>query len=153
MATDMKQLSRRMVEEVFGRGNMDAIEEICDASFKAHDPLIGEHDVSGLKGAVQMYRRAFPDLSGKVQQSCCEGETCSTRWTMTGTHRGAILGVQPTGRKFTVEGISFERYRNGKLVESYTQWDTLHFLQELGVAPRLEMSAQAGEAERPGRHM
>ena len=152
MATDMRQVSRRMIEDVFGKGNVDAIDELCDRSFKAHDPLISEYDVGALKATVQMYRRAFPDLTGKVLQSCCEGETCCTRWTMTGTHRGALFGVEPTGKRISTEGISFERFQNGKLVESFAQWDTLHFLQELGVAPRLDVSAPMGEAERPQHH-
>ena len=148
MATDMRQVSRRMVEEVFGKGSVDAIDELCDRSFKAHDPLLGEFDLGGLKGMVQMYRRAFPDLSGKVQQLCCEGDTCCTRWTMVGTNRGALFGSEPTGKRITVEGITFDRFRNGKIVESVTQWDALHLLQEVGVAPKLEVGGQAG-AERP----
>ena len=68
---------------------------------------------------------------------------------MTGTHRGALFGAEATGKRITSEGITFDRFRNGKLVESFVQWDTLHFLQELGVAPRMDVSAGMGESGRP----
>jgi predicted ester cyclase len=67
---------------------------------------------------------------------------------MTGTHKDALMGVAPTGKKVTVEGITFDRYRNGKLAESFVQWDTLRFLQELGMVPRVELGTQMAEAGR-----
>jgi predicted ester cyclase len=67
---------------------------------------------------------------------------------MTGTHEKALLSIAPTGKKVAVEGISFDRFRNGKLVESFVQWDTLRFLQTLGVVPKLDLTAPKAEAER-----
>jgi steroid delta-isomerase-like uncharacterized protein len=152
MAVDMKQASRRVIEEVFGKGSVEAIDELCDPSFRAHDPLVGEYDIGTMKAMVQMYRRAFPDLTGTVEQICAEGDTCCARWTMTGTHRGSLFGVEPTGKKFSVEGIGLDRFRNGKIVESFVQWDTLHFLQELGLAPRLEVQGPTAGAGQPQPH-
>jgi predicted ester cyclase len=80
--------------------------------------------------------------------TCCEGDTVCVFWRMTATHEKVFLGVAPTGKKVTAEGISFDRYRNGKLVESFTQWDTLRFLQTLGVVPKLDLAAPKAEAER-----
>ena len=148
MAVDMKQVSRKIVEDVFGAGKVEYLDEVCDRSFKAHDPLAGEADLSGLKAEAQMYRRAFPDLSGAVLGICAEGDTVCTRWRMSGTHREALFGIQPTNKKVTVEGISFDRFRNGKLIESFTQWDTLRFFRTLGVAPKLDIEAPSEEAER-----
>jgi steroid delta-isomerase-like uncharacterized protein len=147
MAGDLKQTSRKVVEQVFGKGDVDALDELCDASFKAHDPLVGEYGLAALKGEVEMYRRAFPDLKGTVREMCAEGDTVCTLWQMKGTHQGALFGVEPTGKQITVDGITFDRYRNGKIIESFVEWDTLHFLHELGVAPRFELGGVASEAE------
>jgi predicted ester cyclase len=148
MAVDMKQVSRKILEDVFGKGNLGYLDEVCDRSFKAHDPLIGDYDLAGFKGEVQMYRRAFPDMKPTVVATCCEGETCCVLWRITGTHKETLMGVAPTGKKVTVDGITFDRYRNGKLAESFVQWDTLHFLQELGIVPRVELGSQTAEAGR-----
>jgi predicted ester cyclase len=148
MAMDIKQVSRKILEDVFGKGDLDYLDEACDRSYKAHDPLIGDYDLAGLKGEVHMYRRAFPDMKPTILGICAEGDTACVLWRMSGTHQGELMGLAPTGTKVTVEGITFDRFRNGKLVESFVQWDTLRFLQALGVVPRLELEAPTGEAER-----
>lgn len=148
MAVDTKQVSRNILEEVFGRGKLEYLDQACDPSFKAHDPLIGDYDLAGLKGEVQMYRRAFPDMTPTTLGICAEGDTVCLRWRMSGTHKGALMGVEPTGKKVNVEGINYDRYRNGKLVESFVQWDTLGFLQTLGIIPELDLAATTPQAER-----
>jgi hypothetical protein len=45
------------------------------------------------------------------------------------------MGVSPTGRDVTVSGQSFVRLRNGKIVESSENWDTLGMLVQLGAVP------------------
>jgi predicted ester cyclase len=148
MAIDIKQVSRKILEDVFGKGKLEYLDQVCDSSFKAHDPLTGDSDIAALKRDVQTYRAAFPDLTPTVLGLCAEGDTVCMLWRCTGTQQNAFMGVKPTGKKITVEGINFDRYRNGKLVESFSQWDTLHFLQELGVIPRFELGAPMTGAER-----
>jgi predicted ester cyclase len=148
MAVDLKQVSRKILEDVFGKGKYEYLDQVCDSSFKGHDPLSGDFDVAGFKRDAESYRTAFPDLTPTVLGLCAEGDTVCTLWRCTGTHQKPFLGVEPTGKKITVEGISFDRYRNGKLVESFAQWDTLRFLQTLGIIPKLEMAAPKAEAER-----
>jgi predicted ester cyclase len=145
---DMKQVSRKVLEDVFGRGEVDYLDDVCDPAYKAHDPLIGDYGIAAFKGEVLMYRRAFPDMQPTILGRCAEGDTVCVRWQMTGTHQGPILGIGPTGKRVTVEGITFERFRGGKLVESFVQWDTLRFLRELGIAPELELEPSMAEAER-----
>jgi steroid delta-isomerase-like uncharacterized protein len=151
MAVDIKQVSRGVLEEVFSKGRLDYLDKVCDASFKAHDPLTGQQDVAGLKRDAEMYRAAFPDLTATVVGICAEGDSVCVMWRCTGTHQKPFMNVPPTGKKITVEGISFDRFRNGKLVESFAQWDTLGFLQSLGILPRLDLGAPKAEAERRPR--
>jgi predicted ester cyclase len=148
MAIDIKKVSRAICEDVFGNGNLDYLDQVCDRSYKAHDPLTGDSDIAGLKREVEMYRTAFPDVKATVLGICGEGDTVCVFWRMTGTHEKALMGIAPTGKKVTADGISFDRFRNGKLVESFVQWDTLRFLQALGVVPKLDLTAPKAEAER-----
>jgi predicted ester cyclase len=59
----------------------------------------------------------------------------ASRWTARGTHRGELMGIAPTGKQVTVTGINIERIANGKLVEGWSNYDTLGMLQQLGVIP------------------
>jgi predicted ester cyclase len=46
------------------------------------------------------------------------------------------MGIAPTGRVIRVDAISVFRIANGKIAESWEVWDTLGFLQQLGVVPK-----------------
>ena len=40
-----------------------------------------------------------------------------------------------TGKQATVSGITIDRYENGLIIESWTNWDTLGLLQQVGAVP------------------
>ena len=135
--TDLKALVRRELEELFGRGNLDVADEIVATDYVGHDPALPEpiRGPEGLKQMVGGYRAAFPDLEVTVEQQIAEGDLVVTRWKARGTHRGELMGIAPTGRQATITGISIERVVDGKIVEDWTNWDTLGMMQQLGAIP------------------
>lgn len=141
MAVDMKQAFLRIIEEAFGEGDLTAYDEVCDPGCRFHDPLIGETDLAGAKSSCRMYREAFPDLKATILGAYVDGLTVITHWRMSGTHRGALMQLQPTGVHGTVEGIGIGKFRSGKLVEDWVQWDALGLLRQLGAAPSLVAAA------------
>jgi predicted ester cyclase len=154
MAIDIKQASRRIAEEVYGKGKLEVADELSDPGLRVHDPFSGDVGLDEVKESVLMYRKAFPDLDCSVLAQFVDGDCCITRWRTTGTHRGAFMGIEPTGARCSMEGITVDQYRRGKLVECWTQFDGLSLLRQLGAAPRLEAGApqqQTGQAE-PRHH-
>jgi predicted ester cyclase len=97
-----------------------------------------------------MYRIAFPDLELTIEDQVAEGDEVVTRFTARGTHRGELMGIPPTGRKVVVTGISIDRLVNGKTVESWTNYDVLSMMQQLGIIPM--PSAPEAREEQPVRH-
>jgi predicted ester cyclase len=134
MAVDIKQSSRRLLEEAFGKGNFDVFDEICDPSYQAHDPITGDSDLRKEKENCRMYRLAFPDLKPTILASLRDGDTCITRWRMDGTHQGELMGQPPRGVRCPAEGISIDRYKGARLVESWTQWDALGLMRQIGAS-------------------
>ena len=152
MAVDTKQAHRQLFEEAFGKGNLDAFEEICDPGYRGHDPVTGDMNLEQAKDMCRMYRAAFPDLKPTFLGAYADGDTVITHWRCIGTHQGALMGIQPTGARCTVEGISVGRFRGGKLAEEWTQWDALGLMKQLGVAPQVQPGTGARGAEaRPQR--
>ena len=47
------------------------------------------------------------------------------------------MGIAPTGKYSTVTGMNIDRYQNGKIVESWSNYDMFGMLQQLGVVPAL----------------
>jgi predicted ester cyclase len=148
MAIDMKQQSRRLIEEAYGKGNVDVFDEICSSDYRSHDPFTGDATLQQEKELCRSYRTAFSDLKPTVLATFADGETVVVHWRMTGMHTGPLRGIAPTGARCTVEGISIGRYRGGRLSESWLQWDALGLLRQLGVAPSAQAGAGAKGAEK-----
>jgi predicted ester cyclase len=89
-----------------------------------------------VKQFVDTYRTAFRGARITVEEQIAEGDTVATRWTGRGTHEGELMGIAPTGKETTVTGLTISRLRNGKVVEEWTNWDTLGMLVQLGAAPQ-----------------
>ena len=58
-----------------------------------------------------------------------------TRWTARGTHTGDLWGIPGTGKEVTVTGTSIDRIKDGWIVESWSNWDALGLMQQLGAIP------------------
>ena len=67
-----------------------------------------------------------------------EGDKVVSRFTVSGTHQGEIMGAAPTGKLVTHTGLQTDRISGGKIVESWTNWDALGLLQEIGAIPSPE---------------
>ena len=131
-----KAIVRRAYEEVWNQGKLDVTYEIFAADFVGHIPGSPDiHGPEGLKQYVNMHRTAFPDLKLTIEDQIAEGDKIVTRWSSTGTHKGELMGIPPTGVQVTSTGICFARIAGGKFVETWPHSDALGMLQQLGVIP------------------
>jgi steroid delta-isomerase-like uncharacterized protein len=83
---------------------------------------------------VGVYQQAL-DGHWDVQEMFSTGDRVVTRWIGRGTHRGELMGLEPTGNTIAVEAISVHRIADGKIAEDWTVWDALGLLQQLGAVP------------------
>jgi steroid delta-isomerase-like uncharacterized protein len=135
MSEENRALVRRYFEEIWDKGNLDAIDELFTTNFVRHGPTATEGEVRGLegfKGLVSMYRSAIPDLRVPIEDLVAEGDRVVTRWRAHGTHQGELLGNAPTGNQASVSGILIDRISGGKIEEEWVDYDTLHFMQQIG---------------------
>jgi predicted ester cyclase len=89
----------------------------------------------GIKQAVLLFRRAIPDLQYTVEEEMAERDLVMTRFSARGTNRGSFLGAPPTGRVVSYTGFDLNRIANGKIVESWVNYDALSLLQQVGLVP------------------
>ena len=135
--------AQRVITEAFGEGNLDLIDELCAENFVGHDALLGDQNREASKQAIAGYRAAFPDLSFTIDDAFASGDKAVIRWTAQGTFENELMGLQPTGERGTpIAGITIDRFEDGLIVESWTQWDTLQFMRDLGAVPEGAASAQ-----------
>ena len=112
-----KQIIRRMTEETWNNGNLDALDEVCLPSYR----LQGVARVDELKQEVAAYRCAFPDLHITIQELIAEGDAVVSRWSLRGTHLGPFEDIAPTGKAVAASGISIFHFAGGKIVEDYIE--------------------------------
>ena len=136
MSEQNKAVSRRLVDEVFGKGNISAVDGLLADDFVDHNPIPDQPPGrEGFKHTASAVRTAFPDLTLTVDDMIAEGDKVVTRWTGTGTHSADFMGIPTTGKKVTITGIGIDRIAGGKIVEHWEQFDAMGMMQQLGVIP------------------
>lgn len=145
-----KAIAYRYYDEIMNAAKLEVIDELMAPDFLFTIPTQPEpyHGTEGFKELVTMLHGAFPDVQIAVEDMLAEGDTVVAHWTGSGTHTGSplhsILGDIPkTGKHFTIDGMTWLRIVDGKILESLANEDTLGILQQLGVIPTENQSAPA----------
>ena len=137
---DPAEASRRLIEESFNEGKFELADKLISPDAINHDPaepvrMRGLRGPETFKRTVTMYREAFPDVRMVVDDVIASGDQVAARWHSEGTHRGQLEGLAPTGARVSVTGISIDRWKDGKVVETWSEWDNLGLARQLGAAP------------------
>ena len=141
MTLEEHKAAIRRVFEGHRKRNLDAIDELFAEDFVNHSPMIGcAPDRKGLKDSFLRSFEAFPDIQYTLNDQIAEGDKVVTHFTMTGTHNGPFLGIQPTGNTFEVSSITITRHEGNKLVERWNVTDALSLLQQLDLVSIKGMS-------------
>jgi predicted SnoaL-like aldol condensation-catalyzing enzyme len=136
-----KAIARRFFEDIFSQGNLALADEIIAPDYRDTGPgAIPElpPGPEGSKMLVTIYRNAFPDINFTIDEQIAEGDTVVTRWTASGTHKGELAGIPPTGKSVTVSGVAVDRIVNGKLVVGWDISDRYAMFEQLGLIPPQE---------------
>ncbi len=146
MAVDNIGLMRRYIEEVWTKGNMSVADELLSPKLKLYEPVLGDLvGVDGAKQHIRLFRTAFPDLNVAIDDIAAVGDKVFIRWTATGTHKGSLMGLQPTNRKGVIKGITMNRFENGKIVETFYAWDVYKLLENMGLVQPLSKLAPSAQ--------
>jgi len=135
---DNKALARRFFEEFWDQKNLAVADELMAANHVDHTPGSPPGlppGPAGFKQFASVYFTAFPNLRITIDDQVAEGDTVVTRWTSHGTNTGSLFGMPATNKSSTVTGITISRIVGGKAVETWTNFDNLGMLQQLGVVP------------------
>jgi steroid delta-isomerase-like uncharacterized protein len=85
-----------------------------------------------VRARAVMLLTAFPDFHLERIELVIDGDRHADRWVLTGTHRGELFGIAPTGRRVRVEGATFTRLGADGLVAEDT-----HFFDFAGLMAQL----------------
>jgi steroid delta-isomerase-like uncharacterized protein len=113
----------------------ETIDEVVEPDVLFHAPVpVGASGVQALKQVMVVLLRVYPDLHLVVEDLIAEEDKVVGRTTVTGTHRGEYMGIQPTGKSVAYNEIFIFRFVNGRIAEIWGVVDVLSQLQQIGVS-------------------
>lgn len=139
MPTDDAERNRQLALRWFAAmsaGDLDVTDELFAPDYVLH-VTGGPEGVRGpaaIRAVLEGYRAAFPDLRFTVHETVADGGTVCVRWTAEGTHRGPLLGLEPTGARARWTGISWLHFVDGKVAEDWVENDVFGMIQQLSPA-------------------
>jgi steroid delta-isomerase-like uncharacterized protein len=135
---------RRLIDEVWNKGNIKVLDEVCTSDVVNNDPMNQARGIEASKTVVRKYRTAFPDVRLEIDEIFSTGDKVVTRWRYSGTQHGQLEGIPPTGRRVSGPGQTIYHFMGDRIHEAFINWDALGMLQQLGVVTLPGKSAQAG---------
>ena len=132
---ERKAFVRRQIEEMWNGGNLNLVNEFFTSDFVSHG-LTGSEGIHGPEGYKQYAAAvlsAFPDYHMQIVDQVAEGDRVTTRFVVSGTHKGELEGLPPTGNRVEFALTGVDRFSGGKIAESWEVYDTLGLMQQLGL--------------------
>jgi steroid delta-isomerase-like uncharacterized protein len=140
--TQNKYIAMRYFKEIMTDGNLGSLYELLTPDFVFTLPTHPEPYVGpdGFKDLVTMLHGCFPDFYIHAKDMVASGDMVVTRWRGGGTHLGGAIhtvagDVPPSGRYFEIDGMSWHRFKDGRIIEVIGHEDTIGMFQQLGVMP------------------
>ena len=137
--TDLKELVRRVPEEILTKRKIDAVDEVFAEHYMEHfwdtNPMPEEASSTreALKGFFSELLAAFPDFEATAEQATTEGNFVTMRTPYRGTPQGDFMGIPATGRHAAWDEIHICRIADGAIAEHWECVDFFGLFVQLGV--------------------
>lgn len=123
-------------------GRIENLEEFVADDVVNHTPLSGkdltpeeDRGIEAFRQHAESVPRAFPDVHFDIEDVIAEDDRVMVRLVLSGTHDGPFLGLEPTGKEIAMSAIVVYRFEDGKIVERWSEGNTVGLLEQLGALP------------------
>ena len=133
--SDNAALARRWFEGVWNQGRESTMTELMDAKAVGHThagPIVGPAEWRAK--VYDPMHASFSDIQLSVDDVLAEGDKVVVRWTARMKHTGRGMPVEPTNKTLSFTGLTWLRFKDGKMVEGWDGWDSGRMLLECGAA-------------------
>jgi C-1 hydroxylase len=134
---EARQMLTRVSDAVAAcnRGDLDRAMAAVAYDVIWRDVVLGVlHGRDALQDATKAYMSAFPDLRIEETSTTLAPPRLALELTVTGTHRGELLGVPATGRwteNYVAVVVTFDD--DGLMIEGTLYWNPLAIMEQLGI--------------------
>ena len=136
MSTDEnKRLVKRFVDEVFGQGQLESIDELVAPDFVSHTFGITDDGRTKLRAATERIHASLSEVDFAVEDLVAEEDRVVVRLTSSATVVDEFMGVPAAGKQYSIGEIHLFRVADGLIVEHWHQHDGLGLMKQLGATP------------------
>jgi len=124
-----KSIVRQLWKEAWQENNFATLDELIATDYVLHaypEDLAFGSGAEGLKQLITSWLANFPESQMVIEALIAEGDRVVTHYT-----------VRPAPSSVTT-GIWIDHILDGKVVESWVDWDRLGLFQQLGIIPKSE---------------
>jgi len=126
-----KDIVRRLFDEGFNKGNVEAANEIIATDYIDHSPI-----PAPMPGAEGFAKRMSALRAAFVQEAIfgvflAEDDLVAFTWTFNGVHNGPFAGIPATGKNVTLSGINVEKLKDGKIIEHWSHFDLAGLVKQI----------------------
>lgn len=130
-----KEVARRFIDGVFVNQDPRAVDELAAEDFTAHTfgPLPPGREP--LKQAMARAGAGVSEARFEIHDMIAEDDRVAVRLSTTARHTGTFMGLEPTGKRYTIDEIHIFRIRDGQVTEHWHEFDKLALIGQLGGKP------------------
>ncbi len=134
-----KETVRQMLQAI-SQGNIGGFIQALSANYVRHCQAMppGMQELRGREVMEQWLKAnqvTFPDYREEIEFLLAEGDVVAWRSRGTGTQRGALGPFPPTGKRMEIVIIGMHRFEGDLVAETWTSWDNVAALMQLGLMP------------------
>src|SRR3954468_9574447 len=124
-------VARRWYEDALNGADLTVLDKILSPDVVYHSGNLPPQDIQGdvILAPVLV---GFSDVAYTIDQAITDDDFVVLIWHAEATHNGEFQGVAPTGKHVTWTGINAMRFKCGKIVEVWAEFNALGRLQQIG---------------------
>jgi len=132
-------------DEVWNHKDLSALDRLVNEDFTLHIAGINLTGRDAMReGLAEQWFEPFPDITATTKLCAVEGDLVAEHLVFTGTHTGTpfhpglfrargLPAIAASGAAFEFTQTCFTRVHDGRLVETWEDWDRIRMFLQLGV--------------------
>lgn len=120
-----------LAQRFFETGD-DELESYVDAEAIFHSWPFLARGPAGVRQLRGMLAETFADHDVRIEDVIESGDRVVIRATERGRHVGPLMGIEASGKQFSISMIHIFRFERGRIVEHWRESDMLGMLRQLG---------------------
>ena len=126
-----KERVRAIIDRIFVHQEDAAIDQLVAEDFVPHTfgPMAPGRE--GLREGMRRAGAGVSDPEFTIHDMVAEGDEVAARLTTSARHTGTFMGIEPTGKRYSIDEIHIFRLRDGQLIEHWREFDKGKLMAQL----------------------